>query len=147
MNLAISKFKNFNLLCPTEREARIALGNQDDGIEYVANLLMKNTESTNLIIKLGAEGFIAYRQAGESGFLNRQHFPALSVNPADVAGAGDAMLAAVSVGLTQGLTLMEACAIGCCVAALAVRGVGNRPVRLEDVKGFTDKIRIVGDAI
>ena len=143
----ISKFKNFHLLCPTEREARIALGNQDDGIEYVANLLMKNTKSTNLIIKLGAEGFIAYRQEEIDGFLHRQHFPALSVNPADVSGAGDAMLAAVSVGLTQGLTLMEASAIGCCAAALAVRTVGNRPVRLEDIKGFNDKTGIAADAI
>lgn len=143
----ISKFKNFHLLCPTEREARIALGNQDDGIEYVANLLMKNTKSTNLIIKLGAEGFIAYRQEEIDGFLHRQHFPALSVNPADVAGAGDAMLAAVSVGITRGLTLMEASAIGCCTAALAVRTVGNRPVRLEEVREFSDKTGIADDAV
>ena len=36
----VTKFKNFSLLCPTEREARIALGNNEDGIEYVANLLL-----------------------------------------------------------------------------------------------------------
>ena len=140
-------FKNFNLLCPTEREARIALGNQDDGIEYVANILMKNTESENLIIKLGGEGFIAYGQGGKDGFLHRQHFPALSVNPADVAGAGDAMLAAVSVGLTKNLSLMEASAIGCCVAALAVQTIGNRPVRLQDVGNFVDQVTAVTDAI
>jgi rfaE bifunctional protein kinase chain/domain len=143
----ISKFRNYQLLCPTEREARIALGNQSDGIEYVANLLMKEAQTSNLIVKLGAEGFIAYKQEEESGFLHRQHFPALSVNPADVAGAGDALLAAVSVGLTQNLTLMEASAIGCCAAALAVQTVGNRPVLLEDIGNFVDQVSAVTDAI
>jgi rfaE bifunctional protein kinase chain/domain len=143
----ISKFKNFQLLCPTEREARIALGNQDDGIEYVANLLMKKAQTSNLIVKLGSEGFIAYTQEEKSDFLHRQHFPALSVNPADVAGAGDALLAAVSVGLTKNLSLMEASAIGCCVAALAVQTVGNRPVPLEDVEKFVDQAAAVTDAI
>ena len=33
---------------------------QDDGVEYVANLLMKQTRSSNLVVKLGSEGFIAY---------------------------------------------------------------------------------------
>ena len=108
---------------------------------------MKEAQTSNLIVKLGAEGFIAYKQEEESGFLHRQHFPALSVNPADVAGAGDALLAAVSVGLTQNLTLMEASAIGCCAAALAVQTVGNRPVLLEDIGNFVDQVSAVTDAI
>ena len=143
----ISKFRHFQLLCPTEREARIALGNQDDGIEYVANLLMQKTQTSNLIVKLGAEGFIAYRKEEDRDFLHRQHFPALSANPADVAGAGDALLAAVSVGLTQNLTLMEASAIGCCVAALAVQTVGNHPVRLEDVREYLGQTGLATNAI
>ena len=35
----VAKFQNFDLLTPTEKEARIALGNRDDGIEWVANTL------------------------------------------------------------------------------------------------------------
>ena len=143
----VSKFKNFTLLCPTEREARVALSNQDDGIEYVANLLLEDTQSSNLIIKLGAEGFIAYGRKQVDDFLHRQHFPALTVNPADVAGAGDAMLAAVSVGLARDLTLMEASAFGCCVSALAVQTVGNRPVSLEEVTQFIEKTGIVSAAV
>ena len=30
----ILRFKDFDLICPTEREARIALTNHEDGVEY-----------------------------------------------------------------------------------------------------------------
>jgi rfaE bifunctional protein kinase chain/domain len=135
----VTKFKNFNLLCPTEREARIALGNHEDGIEYVANLLLDETKTANLIVKLGGEGFIAYGQKGNSGSLRRQYFPALTANPVDVAGAGDSLLAAVSIALTHGMNLMEASALGCCVSALTVQTVGNLPVHIDNVKQLVAK--------
>ena len=97
---------------------------------------METTCADNLIIKLGAEGFIAYARKELSNFFDRQHFPALTSNPADVAGAGDALLAAVAVGLARGLTLMESASLGTCMAALAVQTVGNQPVRLEELVNF-----------
>jgi hypothetical protein len=42
---------------------------------------------------------------------------------------------------------MEASAIGCCVAALAVQTVGNRPVRLEDVREYLGKTGLATNAI
>ena len=135
----IGKFENFHLLCPTEREARIALRNQDDGVETIANLLREETQASNLIIKLGADGFIAYTRKKKNEFIDRQHFPALIVNPLDVAGAGDSLMAGVSVALTQGLTLIEASAISSCIAALAVQTVGNLPVKLEDLSNFIQR--------
>ena len=72
----ILKFKNFKLICHTEREARIALNNHEDGIEWVSNNLIEKTGSKNLIIKLGAAGFIAYDKETHKSYINRQHFPA-----------------------------------------------------------------------
>ncbi len=135
----ISKFKNFDLICPTERESRIALAAQDEGVEWVANTLMKNTNSRNLIMKLGREGFIAY-QSETDGFVNRQHFPALSFNPVDVSGAGDSLLAALSVGLCSGATLMQSSAIGAGMASLAVQQVGNIPVSNQQLKNYISQI-------
>ena len=143
----ITRFQNFHLICPTEREARIALSNHDDGVEYVANLLIGETHTSNLILKLGAEGFIAYANGAKNDFLMRQHFPALMANPVDVTGAGDALLAAMSVGLTKGLSLMEASALACCVSAIAVQTVGNRPVELDQVKKFYNTRNGLIDAV
>ena len=137
----VAKFKDFELLCPTEREARIALSNHDDGVEYLANLLIQKTRVPNLILKLGAEGFIAYslgKMGGESQFLRRQYFPALSVNPVDVAGAGDSLLAALSVGMMSGFSTMESAALGSCVAAIGVMRTGNLPVQIEELRKFSD---------
>ena len=59
------KFKDFDLICPTEREARISLGNKDDGVEVVANKILDKTGCKNLILKLGAEGFITYGESSK----------------------------------------------------------------------------------
>jgi len=135
----VAKFKNFELLCPTEREARIAIGTQGGGVEWVANTLMKQTNSRNLVMKLGGEGFIAYETETDE-FVNRQHFPALSINPVDVSGAGDSLLAALSVGLCSGATLMQSSAIGAGMAALAVQQVGNIPVSNQQLKNYLSQI-------
>ena len=50
---SIMKFTDSDLLCPTEREARIGLGAKDDGLEWVANQVIKRTNTKNLVMKLG----------------------------------------------------------------------------------------------
>ncbi len=141
---SVLKFQDFSIICPTEREARIALANQDDGIETIANVLIEKTGAKNLVLKLASEGFIAYSgREEENGFRRRQHFPALSINPVDVAGAGDALLSAMAVGLTRGLSLMQASTLACCVSAVAVQTVGNRPINLEQVRSFFSKNAIM----
>ncbi|EQA61190.1 PfkB family carbohydrate kinase [Leptospira alexanderi] len=132
----VAKFEEFNLICPTEREARIALGNHEDGVEWIANTLLEKTRSKNLLIKLGAEGFIAYSNDSFGNFIRKEHFPALVSNPVDVAGAGDSLLAAIAVSMCSGANLMEASAIGSCMAALAVQTVGNIPVSHQKVENY-----------
>lgn len=135
----VSKFKNFRLIFPTEREARISLGSKDSGIEWVANQLMDKTNSTGIIMKLGPDGFIVY-DAGQFGDKKRQHFPALVSNPLDVSGAGDSLFAAVSVAVSSGADFISASAIGCCTAALAVQTVGNNPISKEALKNYINQM-------
>ncbi len=131
----ILKFKGFSLLTPTEREARIALRDKDNGLEKLAITLLKKTQSENLLITLGAEGFIAYH-LNEDDSIQSEHFPALALNPVDTAGAGDALLSVISLGLSSGLSFMESAAISGCAASIAVNRVGNIPIQLNDIKQF-----------
>ena len=78
-------------------------------------------------MKLGAAGFIAYDNSTSNGFL-RQSFPALTVNPVDVSGAGDSLLAVMAIGLASGQSMMVASALAACMSSLAVRNMGNIPV-------------------
>ena len=83
---SVTRFSNFSLICPNEREARLALQDKDSGLEQLSQRLLQITKSERLVMKLGSEGFIAYDRA-DNDQINSQAFPALSVNPLDVAGA------------------------------------------------------------
>jgi len=124
----VTKFNDFCLITPTEKEARVALDDNESGIEWVANALLERSNSRNMLIKLGANGFIAY---SNDATVERQNFPALTVNPVDVAGAGDSLFSAMSLALSSGASLIEASAIGACMASLAVKEVGNIPITKE----------------
>jgi len=134
----VSKFSGFDLITPTEKESRIALEDNESGIEWIANTLMNNTNSKNMLIKLGSDGFIAYGNTKSS--LERQNFPALVVNPVDVSGAGDSLFAAMSVAISSGANLMEASIIGACMASLAVREVGNIPIEMNRLSSYIDTV-------
>ena len=55
----VTKFRNFTLLCPNEKEARIALQDKESGLESIITKLLSITNSEMLIMKLGAQGFVA----------------------------------------------------------------------------------------
>ena len=124
----VTKFNDFDLITPTEKESRIALDDNESGVEWISNTLLKKTNSKNMLLKLGSDGFIAYSN-GKS--IQRQNFPALTVNPVDVTGAGDSLFAAMSVSLSSGSDLIEASTIGACVASIVVKEVGNMPIKKD----------------
>ncbi len=135
----VCQFKQFDLICPTEREARIALSDLESGLEKVAQTLLRQTRSKNLLITLGGNGFIAY-QTNKKKNTQSQHFPALVTNPVDVAGAGDSLLSGLSVSLSAGADLIEASVLGTCIAAIAVNRVGNIPVSEGELQHFLEQL-------
>ena len=135
-NVASSKFQsNYT----DRKEARIALGKQEEGIEWIANKLIEGTYSEKLVLKLGAEGFISYSKNNDSS-LERHYFPAINSNPLDVAGAGDALLSTLACGLSSNSCWKNTCALGAIVASLAVQRLGNVPIKKEEVIGFVGKV-------
>ena len=135
----VTKFKGFNLISPNEKEARIALQDNESGLESISMQLLKNTKTKNLIMKLGADGLIAYEKIS-SNKIRRQSFPALSVNPVDVSGAGDALLALMATSLCSNNNFMSAASLGICMSAIAVENMGNRPIDYLSVKNFITQI-------
>ncbi len=136
---SVTRFKNFSLLCPNEREARLALQDKDSGLEQLSQRLLQVTGSERLVMKLGSEGFIAYDREPD-GLLSTQAFPALSVNPLDVAGAGDSLLALFATGLASGQAMMPTAALACCMAALAVETMGNTPISATTLRSSLEEM-------
>jgi rfaE bifunctional protein kinase chain/domain len=136
---SIGRFQNFSLLSPNERELRLALQDKDSGLESLSQKLLTDTHCERLIVKLAAEGFIAYDR-GSDGRILSQPFPALSVNPLDVAGAGDSVLAVMATGLASRQAMMPTAALACCMAAHAVETMGNTPISSETLRNSLEEV-------
>ena len=123
----VTKFVDFDLICPNEKEARISLQDKESGLEKLSRNLIDQTKCRSLLMKLSAEGFIIFAKDKEGNYFS-QSFPALSSNPVDVAGAGDSMLAIYGMTLAGNIDMIKGSVLACFMAAISVEKMGNSPV-------------------
>jgi len=128
----VSRFKNAALLTPTEREARIALGNHEDGLVVIAEKLRERAQAENIVITLGAEGILIHPRATEKGQLT-DRLPALNTAPKDSAGAGDCFLVCTAMALALGRPIWESAYLGSLAAACQVGRIGNIPLSAAEL--------------
>lgn len=74
----------------------------------------------SMIVTMGGKGAVYAKQTGEKGYC-----PAKVVDVKDTTGAGDAFFAGVSIGLTYGKGMEDACKIGTRLAASVIRTAEN----------------------
>jgi rfaE bifunctional protein kinase chain/domain len=134
----ISRFTGMDLITPTEREARIAARNHEDGLVVLAEKLRKQAKAKNVLLKMGEEGLLIHAWDSakgdntESGIMTDQ-VPALNSHPKDVAGAGDSLLIAGAMAMACGANIWEAGCLGSLAAAIQVGRVGNSPLRIGEL--------------
>jgi len=129
----ILRFKGFDLICPTEREARISTRNHEDGLVVMAEELRQLSEATNILLKLGGEGVLIHADNDEVDGWLTDRVCALNSVSRDVAGAGDSLLIASAMALASGGSIWEAAYIGSLAAAIQVGRVGNTPIKSEEL--------------
>jgi rfaE bifunctional protein kinase chain/domain len=135
----ISKFKDMNLITPTEREARISTRNHEDGLVVLADKLRKQANADNIILKMGEEGVLIHINKDETNKLFTDRIPALNNNPVDVAGAGDSLLITSSISLACGANIWESALLGSIAASIQVGRVGNTPLQLSELLNELNK--------
>jgi len=128
----ISRYKSLNMLTPTEREARIAMKDYNSGLVVLAESLRKETNTENILLKLGEDGVIIHSKSSAEGFLT-DRLQAMNDNPKDVAGAGDSMLITSAMTLCVGGTIWDGALLGSVAAGLQVGRLGNQPLQLKDL--------------
>lgn len=125
----ICDFKNFDLITPTEKEARFSLMQQDDPIRTLINNVLDATGSSNVILKLGSKGIISLNKK-KKDYITIDSF----VNKVlDNNGAGDCLLAYSSLTLFKTKSLIAASIIGVLAASCKCEMLGNKPVKIEDL--------------
>jgi rfaE bifunctional protein kinase chain/domain/rfaE bifunctional protein nucleotidyltransferase chain/domain len=141
------RFRDVDLLCPTEREVRETLHDFNSGLGAVVWNLMNQTGARQTFITLGKNGLVTFEpetgcpslaEAAKNlqGRLRSEYLPSLATQAIDPLGCGDALLATASLTLGVGGSLQAAALLGSIAAAVEVRRLGNEPVSDEEVIGF-----------
>ena len=121
----ISRFKDMNLITPTEHETRISTKNYESGLVVLSEELKRQSRAKNILLKLGEEGLLINR---ESTSFVTDKIGALNTSPKDVSGAGDSLLITSALTLSCGGTIWEAAILGSIAASIQVGRVGNTPL-------------------
>jgi bifunctional ADP-heptose synthase (sugar kinase/adenylyltransferase) len=136
----IARFKNANLITPTEREARISLRDQENGLVILSEKLRIESNAKNILLKLGEEGLMIHSDTYGAGDWLTDQIEALNRAPRDVAGAGDSLLISSALALAAGGNIWEAAYIGSLAAAVQVGRVGNIPIKQEEILDELNKM-------
>ena len=133
----VSRFKNVNLITPTEHEARVSLKNYDDGLVIIAEKLRKITNNEHLILTLGKDGIVIQtknsKKNSKSNF-ETEKISSLIQQAKDAAGAGDALLVSVSLALaSKKFNIYEASLIGSIASAIQISKLGNVPLNKREI--------------
>ncbi len=130
----IARYEDVYLITPTEKEARMVFDDKTSGLSTIAYRLLEKTHAQNIIITLGANGLLAFKNkpftvyGRKEKHLEQEYIPALEKNAKDPVGAGDAMLATISMVIAANGTLSEAVYLGNMASAIEVMKEGNIPV-------------------
>ena len=130
----VSRFKNMVLLTPTEREARLALSNYEDGLVVLAEALRKKTDTRNIAITLGSEGVLIHGANSDQTKWLTDRIPPLNTSPKDSAGAGDCLLVATAMALACNCSIWESLYMGSVSAACQVGRTGNIPLTAGELR-------------
>jgi rfaE bifunctional protein kinase chain/domain/rfaE bifunctional protein nucleotidyltransferase chain/domain len=138
----ILKYKDVFLISPTEKEARTVLDDKESGLSVIANRLLKMTNNKNILITLGANGLLLFKNnrfhihGKKEEHLESEYLPAIEKNAQDGMGAGDAMISMISLAISTGASIAEAVYLGSICSSIEVNKVGNKPVLQEEVLNF-----------
>lgn len=146
-------FRFFDLLCPTEREARATLNDHDSGLSAVAWDILDQTQARHLFVTLEKQGLIVFERREQdrsspdwSARLKSEPIPALSDYPIDLLGCGDALLAGATLALAAGAPLMKAAYLGSAMAAITASTLGNEPVQIDRLRQWlADRSELVAE--
>lgn len=123
MSIAVERrdfFRSVHCFVCNQQEAGILFSENYEGKtpEEMEDILAENVRAAQIprmVVTMGAHGAVYASLDGERGFC-----PAKKVDVKDTTGAGDAFFSGVTIGLTYGKNMGEACEIGSRLAASVI---------------------------
>ncbi|MDD2894889.1 MAG: PfkB family carbohydrate kinase [Aliarcobacter sp.] len=127
----IAKFKNMDIVTPTEREIRLSINDFESGLVVLSQKLHEKSDAKYIFTTLGSEGVMIYNS--NKNELLTDNISALNINPKDVSGAGDSFLTSTSMAKIVGASIWESAYLGSLAAAIQVSRVGNIPIKKDEL--------------
>ncbi|RMH64150.1 MAG: D-glycero-beta-D-manno-heptose-7-phosphate kinase [Calditrichaeota bacterium] len=110
----------------TARALAMELKNEDTAVEQAGQHLLRELNAESVLITRGPRGLSLFER--DAGVM---HIPTRVRQVADVSGAGDTVIATLTVALTGGASKQEAAIMANYAAACVVEQIGIVPVTLE----------------
>jgi len=126
-----TKYRGAAIVVPNQHEASVAAGREiddDRSAADVGRLLRQRLQCQAVLITRGGAGVSVITQDG-----GEVHLPTLARQVFDVTGAGDTMVAVLSLAIGAGATLADAAAVANTAAGLAVERIGTAAVGREEL--------------
>ena len=129
-------FHNFDIITPTEREARYSLFEQDLPVRPLLGELLKKSKAKYVILKLGSRGLMS---------LNNKSSDYIALDPfvknlIDSNGAGDALLAYSAASLYVTNSLIISSIIGILAASCKCEMESSKSVKKENIEKKINEI-------
>ena len=126
-------YKGCSLLTPNKTEAEemsgIKLRTEQD-VER-AGTILRDTLDCDVLLTRGEEGMSLFERNA-----NPVHIPTVAKEVFDVSGAGDTVIATLSLAIASGATLKEAAMMANQAAGIKVSKLGTAPVLLKELEAI-----------
>jgi rfaE bifunctional protein nucleotidyltransferase chain/domain len=134
-----ARFGGFDLICASERKLRGGSAGQSSGLSSLAFDLLQRAAAKRLLVTVQKRGLVLFdRQSHDprseqwSARLRSDYWPALTDQAIDRVGAGESVLAAATLVLGAGGSLMQAGYLAAAAAAMQVSRPGLQPTTGAD---------------
>ena len=123
-------YKDVFLITPNKKEAEDMTNikiNSKQSLELCGKQLIEKLKC-NVIITMGDEGMVIFNK--DSSFFN---IPTIAKEVYDVSGAGDTVIATLSLALASGASLTDSARIANCAAGIKVGKLGTAPIEFDEL--------------
>ncbi|OGC04215.1 hypothetical protein A2276_06385 [candidate division WOR-1 bacterium RIFOXYA12_FULL_43_27] len=135
-----SKYKGAFVITPNLYEAEVAAKTKD--YKAAGKILLKQTGANHIIITRGKDGLSIFSQSGKIIDV-----PAVPREVFDITGAGDTVIATLSLALACGAGIEESAMLGNYAASVAVSKIGTQPVYKDELEEALEEKEPAGKKI
>lgn len=126
-----AKYRGTTIITPNQKEAALAAKiviRDETDLKKAGQSLLRAVRSRYVLITRGKAGMSLFDQKGPT------HIPAIPREVFDITGAGDAVIATLSLALTAGAPMKQACAIANYAGSIVVGKIGTAPCSLAELE-------------